>query len=204
VHVHGLLTLPFYLQTPLILGGEFGLKDTFTVGLYMFPAAIAQLIIGPLGGAMSKKRGSSTVLAMGMGILVLGLISLVFLHADFWQLSFSLIIFGAGVAMTMVSMINVVVDSCPQSEFGAASGMNTLFRIVGGSIGPVLAAVILAEYKISIGNIITPFSTETGYMWTWAIAVVFAVIGLAAAIVLKPRAADKCDIRPQELPPPGH
>jgi MFS family permease len=141
---------------------------------------------------------------MGMGILVLGLISLVFLHADFWQLSFSLIIFGAGVAMTMVSMINVVVDSCPQSEFGAASGMNTLFRIVGGSIGPVLAAVILAEYKISIGNIITPFSTETGYMWTWAIAAVFAIIGLAAAIALRPRAADKCDIRPQELPPPGH
>ena len=59
--------------------------------------------------------------------------------------------------MCMVSMINLVVVTCKQSEFGVASGMNTLFRVVGGSVGPVLAVVILSNYTMAVqGNSSTP------------------------------------------------
>jgi MFS family permease len=197
-------TVPFFLETPVAAGGYFGLTDTFTVGLYMFPSALAQLFVGPYGGSLSKKIGPSNVLALGMAIMTAGFLSLVFLNSDFWQLTVSMVIFGSGVALCMVSMINVVVESCPQSEFGVASGMNTLFRIVGGSIGPVLAAVILASssfsYQIAPSIFVDLYKVE-GFVQTWWVGFAFSFIGLMAALVLRPRAKDRCEIPDEDLPP---
>jgi len=197
-------TLPFFLETPITAGGYFGLTDTFTVGLYMLPSAIAQLFFGPYGGKLSKKIGPSNVLAIGMAITTAGFISLVFLNSDFWQLTISMVIFGSGVALCMVSMINVVVEAAPQSEFGVASGMNTLFRIVGGSIGPVLAAVILAansfQYQVAPGVIVELYKVE-GFIQAWWVGFVLALIGLVVAIVLRPKreASDVVDaVTPSE------
>ncbi|MDW5564345.1 MAG: MFS transporter [Methanomassiliicoccus sp.] len=196
-------TLPYFLETPTAIGGYYGLSDTFTVGLYMLPSAIVQLFIGPIGGSMSKKRGASNILALGMAITTAGFVSLVFLNSNFWELTVSMIIFGSGTALCMVSMINVVIESCPQSEFGVASGMNTLFRIVGGAIGPVLAAVILSANMVPyhIGPVTIELYAVSGYVNAWWVGFGFALIGLVAAIVLRPRAKDRCDIKPEELPP---
>jgi MFS family permease len=142
-----------------------------------------------------------------MAALSLGFLVLLGLHSTFWELAVSLFVLGAGMSLCMVSMINVVVESCPQSEFGVASGMNTLFRIVGGSIGPVLAAVILAAnsalYQVGPSTFIN-LPTENGYMQTWWVGLGFALVGLAAALVLRPRAEDKCAIPQADLPPSEH
>jgi predicted MFS family arabinose efflux permease len=155
-----------------------------------------------LGGRFSRSLGSSNVLAIGMATLTAGFVCLVFLHADFWQLTVSMLVFGAGVALCMVSMINVVVDSCSREEFGAASGMNTLFRIIGGSIGPVLAAVVLAGYafdfQVAPGISIQLWEVE-GYVHTWWLGFAFAVIGLVAALVLRPRTRAKADAPKQSI-----
>jgi MFS family permease len=197
-------TVPFFLLTPTEAGGYFGLTDTLEVGLYMLPSSLAQLAVGPLGGRFSKKIGASNVLAIGVGILTVGFVSLVFLNSTFWQLMFSLIIFGVGVALCMVSMINVVVQSCPREEFGVASGMNTLFRIVGGSIGPVLASVILAGYsfqfQVGPGIYINLYKVE-GYIQAWWIGFAFAIIGLIAAVFLRPRPQDRVEMSPTDKVP---
>ncbi len=198
-------TLPFFLETPIAAGGTFGLTDTFTVGLYMFPTAIAQLIFGPLGGTMSKRFGPSRVLVLGMAVLSAGFLAIIALHSTFWDIAISLLIIGAGLALCMVSMINLVVQSCRQSEFGVASGMNTLFRIVGGSIGPVLATVILAAntilFPVGPGVSIKLYS-EDGYILTWWVGFAFALIGLICALALRPRSQDMvCDIPAADLPP---
>jgi MFS family permease len=198
------MTLPFFLETPIIAGGHFGLTDTFTVGLYMFPSAIAQLIFGPLGGVLSKRIGPSKVLAIGMAVLSLGFLVIIALHSTFWDIAISLLVLGAGMALCMVSMINVVVESCRQSEFGVASGMNTLFRIVGGAIGPVLATVILAANVVlfPVGPTTISLYSENGFIQTWWVGFGFAVIGLICALVLRPRPQDQeCDVPAADLPP---
>jgi hypothetical protein len=103
----------------------------------------------------------------------------------------------------MVSMINVVVESCSREEFGAASGMNTLFRIIGGSIGPVLAAVVLAGYTFDFPvapGISIPLWSEEGYVQTWWLGFAFAAIGTVAALVLRPRTAAQVDVREPTFP----
>jgi len=193
-------TLPFFLETPKAAGGFFGISDTFVIGLYMFPSAIAQLIFGPMGGILSKKVGADKVLIAGLAIMSLGFATLVFLHSDWVGIVISVFIAGAGMALCMVSMINLVVVTCKQSEFGVASGMNTLFRVVGGAVGPVLAVVILSNYSQIIQG--HPVYSENGYVATWIVGVVFSLIGLTCAVLLRPKKGDmECDIAPQDLPP---
>jgi MFS family permease len=130
----------------------------------------------------------------------LGFATLVFLHSDWVGIVISVFIAGAGMALCMVSMINLVVVTCKQSEFGVASGMNTLFRVVGGAVGPVLAVVILSNYSQIIAG--QPVYSENGYVATWIVGVVFSLIGLTCAILLRPKKGDmECDIAPQDLPP---
>ena len=192
-------TLPFFLETPKAAGGFFGISDTFVIGLYMFPSAIAQLIFGPLGGILSKKIGADKVLMAGLAIMALGFTTLVFMHTDWVGIVVSIFIAGAGMALCMVSMINLVVVTCKQSEFGVASGMNTLFRVVGGAVGPVLAVVILSNYtKIFMGR---AMYSESGYVATWIVGAVFSVVGLVCAILLRPKKEDMdCDLAQEELP----
>ncbi len=193
-------TLPFFLETPKQAGGFFGITDTFVIGLYMFPSAIAQLIFGPMGGVLSRRVGADKVLIAGLAIMTLGFSTLVFMHSDWVGIVVSIFIAGAGMALCMVSMINLVVVTCKQSEFGVASGMNTLFRVVGGSVGPVLAVVILSDYtQIVMGHAVY---TESGYVTTWIFGALLSLIGLVCAIILRPKKGDmECDIAQEDLPP---
>ncbi|MEI6796477.1 MAG: MFS transporter [Methanomassiliicoccales archaeon] len=182
-------TLPFFLMGPVQYGG-FGLTDTFTVGLYMLPSAVAQLIFAPLAGKMARKVSADKILAVGLAVTVIGYVFLILMHAEVWQVLLAVFVTGAGLGVCMVSLINVVALSSPQKDFGVASGMNTLFRIVGGSIGPVLAAVIMASYQV--GWKPSPFgptilvTTETGFIMAWIVGGIFALIGLLFVLVLRP------------------
>ncbi|HPT74621.1 MAG TPA: MFS transporter, partial [Methanomassiliicoccaceae archaeon] len=149
------------------------------------PNAIATLIFSGIGGMQARRTGAFKVLITGMAIMAVGFVSLIFLHSNFIELTLSQTILGAGTALCMVSLINVVVESCPKSEFGVASGMNTLFRIIGGSVGPVLATAILATNTVAFGSMV--LYTEQGYVNAWTAGLLFALIGLAASIVLRPR-----------------
>ena len=178
-------TLPFFLMTPRPAGGLFGLEDTLQVGIYMMPNAISTLIFSAIGGMQARRTGAFKVLIAGMATMSVGFVSLIFLHSTFLELALSQVILGAGIALCMVSLVNAVVESCPKSEFGVASGMNTLFRIIGGSIGPVLATAILASNAVAFGSMV--LYTEAGYVQAWTVGLLFAIIGLLAGIFLRPR-----------------
>lgn len=179
--------LPYFLSTPSSLGG-FEITDTFQIGLIMFPIALMGLIIGPLAGRWCRCHGSSRILASGMGMFTLGILYMILAHGSILDILVAMSLAGIGNAMVMVSMINVVVDTSPAEDFGIASGMNTLFRVIGGSIGPVLGTTILASFAIEVtvgaGVTLIAHSIE-GYVWTWVAAFIIMVIGTFAAFMLR-------------------
>lgn len=179
-------TMPFLLESPKEVGG-FGVTDTFTVGLYIFPSAIAQLIFAPLAGKWSKRIGADRILISGMGITAIGYLFLIMLHGTIPEIMLGVFIMGMGLGFAMVSLINVLALCTKKEEFGIASGMNTLFRVVGGSIGPVLASVILQQFLIQY---MPPFGpmlpSAEGYAWAWTAGMVFTLCGLVIALVMRP------------------
>jgi len=182
-------TIPFFLRSPESLGG-FGIDDAFVIGLFMFPSALTQLFFAPAAGAWSKRIGADKILSIGMGISTLAIVMLIMWHEQDWQIWASQAVFGIGMGMSMVSLINVIAMSAPRAEFGIASGMNTLFRVIGGSVGPVLAAAMMSSYAVMVTLPGYPFpiemTSEQGYVITWIIGGIFAAIGLVIALVLRP------------------
>jgi MFS family permease len=182
-------TIPFFLRSPESLGG-FGIDDAFVIGLFMFPSALTQLFFAPAAGAWSKRIGADKILSIGMGISTLAIVMLIMWHGQDWQIWASQAVFGIGMGMSMVSLINVIAMSAPRAEFGIASGMNTLFRVIGGSVGPVLAAAMMSSYAVMVTlpgyTFPIEMTSEQGFVITWIIGGIFAAIGLVIAVVLRP------------------
>jgi EmrB/QacA subfamily drug resistance transporter len=182
-------TLPFFLMSPEEVGG-FGISDSFMIGVYMFPSAIAQLIFAPLAGKWSKRFGADKILISGLLILFVGMMMMLLWHSTLVQVMLSVFVTGMGLGFAMVSLINVVAMASPRSEFGVASGMNTLFRVVGGSIGPVLASVIITSFLVSYTPPGSPFPIEIpgveGYMFVFLLGGVLALIGAVVCVIMRP------------------
>lgn len=180
-------TLPFFLRTPRDLGG-FDIQNTFTIGLYMFPMAVSQLFFAPAAGAWSKRYGADKVLSAAMFLFVAGMVMLILWHDQDWMIWASMAVVGVGMGMGMVSFINVVGMAAPKEDFGVASGMNTLFRIIGGSIGPVLATAVMASYTVQVhmGPFLVDMTTEDGYVMSWLVGAAFAFIGFILALLMRP------------------
>jgi len=182
-------TMPFFLMTPVAIGG-FGLESAFIVGIYMFPSAIAQLIFAPLAGKWSKKIGADRILILGMGVTTAGTLMMAFFHSTVVGFALSMFVIGIGLGFAMVSLINVVAMSSPRAQFGVASGMNTLFRVVGGSIGPVLGTVIMTSFLIPYFPPGSPvpinLTSEQGYVWVWIAGAAFSFIGMVVTLIFRP------------------
>jgi EmrB/QacA subfamily drug resistance transporter len=182
-------TLPFFLMSPEEVGG-FNIQDSFMIGVYMFPSAIAQLIFAPLAGKWSRRFGADKILISGLLILCIGMMLMAFWHSTLAQVMISVFFAGVGLGFAMVSMINVVAMASPRNEFGVASGMNTLFRVVGGSVGPVLASVITTSFLVSYFPPGSPFPIEIpgeeGYMVVFLLGGVLAFIGAIVSIIMRP------------------
>ena len=179
-------TLPFFLLSPKAVGG-LELENAFIVGLYIFPAAAVQLIFAPLAGRIGRSIGHFTVLIIGMGVMALSFIVLVLLHSSEVEILVSMVVAGIGMGFSMVPLINIVALASPKKDFATASGMNTLFRVVGGSIGPVLASAILASYVVFIPHVPIPFYSEAGYEQAWLVGAIISFVGMIIAFTFRPR-----------------
>ncbi len=182
-------TLPFFLMSPEEVGG-FAITDSFMIGVYMFPSAIAQLFFAPLAGKWSRRFGADKILISGLLILFVAMVLMAFWHENLVEVMISVFLAGVGLGFAMVSLINVVAMASPRTQFGVASGMNTLFRVVGGSIGPVLASVITTSFLVSYFPPGSPFPIqipgEEGYMVVFLVGAVLALIGGITAIIMRP------------------
>ncbi|MDD1772209.1 MAG: hypothetical protein LUQ09_04745 [Methanomassiliicoccales archaeon] len=66
--------------------------------------------------------------------------------------------------------------------------MNTLFRIIGGSIGPVLASAVMSGYVVlvTMPYYTVEYTSEEGYVMSWTVGAAFALIGLVLALIIRP------------------
>jgi len=61
--------------------------------------------------------------------------------------------------------------------------------VVGGSIGPVLASVIMAGFLVSYQPPFGPpieLTGEQGYIWAWMAGLAFSIVGFLVAMVMRP------------------
>lgn len=136
-----IIFLPFYFQAVM------GMSPTES-GLAMLPAVLGILSTSIISGRLITRTGRYKIYPiLGAAILVVALLMLSRLRVDtpFWQVALFELAFGAGLGMTMQTIVTAVQNAVEYRDLGAATSATTFFRQMGGTIGAAIFGAILAN-----------------------------------------------------------
>ena len=180
-------------------------SNIFDAGLIQVPGSILGIVVGPLAGRLVSKRGAKLPLVIGSIVLSISFYFIYAFHYTQAQVVFGLIVMSAGMGLMMVSMINIVIQSVSQFETGIATAMNTIFRTIGGVIGPTIAGVFLARYVSPLviqtprGSVVGPLipnATAFNYIFLTALGV--SLVGVLVTLLIKGKGTEIERRRPVE------
>ena len=127
-------------------------------GIRMLPFAAAMMITAPLSARVVERVGSKVTVAVGLGLVTVGLLSMIGLQADtpyiniFWRL----MLMSAGMGLTMAPATDSVMGSLPLFKAGVGSAVNDTTRQVGGALGvAVIGSVLATTYGNRIGEFLS-------------------------------------------------
>jgi EmrB/QacA subfamily drug resistance transporter len=188
--------LPQLMQVPQASGYGFGASVT-GAGLLMLPMLVAMAVFGSLSGPLSRWAGSKAQLLWGAGLSTIACFSFALRHDEKWAVAVAGAVFGIGLGLVYSSMVNLIVQSVPMNQTGAASGMNTNIRTIGASIGTAVVSSVITAHPGAQG-----LPAESGYTESFLILGVVGVAALAVALLVpatRPKRRTKPDL-PVALP----
>lgn len=121
--------------------------DAYNTGLAFLPMSLTALIVAPLSAIfLSKKISPKRLIQFG---LFAGTVSLFMIRAalkvdsavtDFIP---GMVIYGAGLGLTMAQISNMALSAVSVEESGEASGINNTIRQIGSSLGSAIVGAAL-------------------------------------------------------------
>ena len=84
---------------------------------------------------------------------------------------------GVGIGLAFAALGNLIVQAVDPHQTGAAGGMNTVMRTIGGAIGGQLSATFIAGHLAADGEPLV-----TGFTETFVMATAFLVVCTAARL----------------------
>ncbi len=153
------LILPLFVQTSLNL-------TAFDTGMVLLPGALSTAVSMLIIGRIANKVDPRASIAFGMLIFAwscwwLGSLSS---QAGYWDVTWPRIIQGFGLGFLFVPLSTVTLNDVPIKEMAGATGVNTLVRQLGGSLGIAILTTLLVHQTGVIWNILASGITQThGY-----------------------------------------
>jgi EmrB/QacA subfamily drug resistance transporter len=170
--------IPPFIQTPSSEGYGFGASVTSS-GFLMLPSTVAMLVAGLVIGRITLRLGSRGALLVGCLAAAVPWVILAIAHAELWQILLATSLTGFGIGMSYAAMPTLIMAAVPASQTGIATGMNANIRTIGGSIGTVLVATILASHPSAAG-----YPAENSYVWSFVVLLVTMLAAAAAALAI--------------------
>jgi MFS family permease len=137
----------------------------FWSGLYITPMLIGFVIMGPISGRISDKRGAKALATMGMVITAAGFIALSFIPFNFSFYEFAAIIFIMGLGGGMFAAPNTaaIMNASPAEHRGVASGMRATLQNVGQTASlAVFFSIVLIALAASLPPALASAVTNAG------------------------------------------
>jgi len=135
--------------------------SVISAAMTLLPATLAMIFIAPLVGAVTSSLGPRPVLIYGSLVSALGFYLFVWDRASPTALVLDSFVTGVGVVSTTIPIVNMVAVSMPPDSVSVGLGFNTMVRFLGASVGPVLAATLLTDYRAYAEYIIPHLGTLT-------------------------------------------
>ena len=190
------ILIPQFVQLPLSTGYGFGASVT-EAGLFLLPSAGVMLFAGPVAGLLGNRFGSRVPLMLGTLVASAAFILLAVAHSERWEIYVAGALMGIGIGFAFASMANLIVDAVPQSQVGVATGMNSIMRTIGGSLGGQIAASIVATHLIAGSQL----PAESGFTLAFALSAAALVVAFLAALAIPRRLRTHAQPVADEHPP---
>ncbi|AUS26447.1 MFS transporter [Paenibacillus polymyxa] len=106
-----------------------------TIGLIMFPAAIASALLGKKGGRLADSKGNSVLVYTAVSLLFICFISLsTFVGASPYLILFLLIFGNVGQTFMQIAMSNTISRTLSKDQIGVGMGLLSLLNFIAGAI----------------------------------------------------------------------
>jgi len=124
----------------------------------------------------------------------IGFFALEIFHSTEFLISLNLAILAIGLSLSSVGAQNVIILSVPRQNSGMSLGMTTFLRILGSSIAPAVAGMLMQQYQytVNIGGITQSFPSSEAYALIFLIAAILSIVSLSLAVVLFKTRPPKC------------
>jgi EmrB/QacA subfamily drug resistance transporter len=150
--------LALYMQN--VLG-----YSALEAGIRFLPTTLVIMVASPLAGRLADRIGPRWPIVAGMVMIALSLylFSLVEVGTTFSGLLPSFLILGLGIGLTMSPMSTAAMNSVHQSKAGVASGVLSMFRMIGGTFGvAALGALFQNQAKARLEQTLANSPLEPG------------------------------------------
>jgi EmrB/QacA subfamily drug resistance transporter len=132
--------LPFYLQLALAL-------PVARVGLLIAIVPVVLAVLGPLSGSLSDRFGTRPVSVFGLILLLIGYLTASTMNETTTPLDYVLRMLPIGLGMGIFQSPNnsAVMGAVPRSRLGIASGMLSMTRTLGQTVGIAVLGAFFAS-----------------------------------------------------------
>ncbi|MDX6221422.1 MAG: hypothetical protein QOD91_476 [Frankiales bacterium] len=141
----GLSAIPLYLQ---IVKGESPTK----AGLLLIPLMVGIIAASATSGRIMMKTGRYKIFPIIGSFCLLAAMALFYtlqVGSPLWVSSVFMVVMGAGLGLSMQTLVVAVQNAMPPKDMGVVTGASTFFRSMGGTFG---TAVFLSILFNSIGG----------------------------------------------------
>jgi len=184
----GFILLPNFVQIPrglppeiaADLGFGFGASPV-AVGLFFVPSSIAMVVAGPVAGAIGQRRGPEVPLRIGVALVACALALFAVAHDERWTIYVWMTLLGVGIACSFAALGALVIANSPPAQTGAATGMNTIMRTIGGAFGAQVSAAIISANTFRA----TEIPLERGFTTAFAMGAAVALVALVPALAVR-------------------
>lgn len=175
-------TVPILAESPKPVGFGADVTDAATIQL---PFAIILLIFGPTSGFIVSKLGSIRPAMLGSIINVTGFALLAMFHSLPWMVSVSLAIISTGLSLGSVGIMNIILLNTPSRQMVSSLGNTTLLRIIGSSVGPAMAGVLMQAHLVGVDGFAGRFPSPETYTIIFAGAAILSVTSVVMSFLLR-------------------
>ena len=147
-----IVMLPLYLQ---VVKGD----SATSAGLKLIPLMLGIVFASIFSGKQISKTGKYKKFPiMGTAIMTVGIFAMYRLEIDtpFWEIAIYAVMVGAGLGLSMQTIVIALQNSVEFKDMGIATSSNTFFRSLGGAFGTAIFGTILNN-RVS-NNLATGFA----------------------------------------------
>lgn len=129
---------------PLFAQGALGSTAT-EAGSLLTPLMLSWVGLSIVGGRLMLRVGYRVMTVAGLAVLTLGfaLLSNYQRATPRVWLYFDLVLIGAGLGMTMLTLLIAVQQAVPRAQLGVATSLNQFSRSIGGAVGVAIMGAVL-------------------------------------------------------------